>query len=328
MTAAKTMALVALALALATSRASADGIGTTFQWNSWNSQGNVVSAGFTEGASTPAPPAFTVTSSNLATTTPSFSTNTPAYSTTPPGSSSTTYDAFINMTSGNFMEAAGLTTGNPQPWYDSAQVAKVFGGTPNSQQQAAFTSEVLTDVQRVYANSGIPVTLTTNPSAPSAHMISVVSNTSTPSNAQAIGITDIGANGFDFIDKLTNFNTPDQLAQAVANNVAHELMHAFGVAVHYDQTGTHIDSAIASTALLTNPNATFSPQATQALLGLNFQNSTYNSLTGFQSSTPRQIDGDEVIAPQPIPEPATLALWGAALSGLALNRIRRSKTLA
>jgi hypothetical protein len=328
MSAAKPLAVVALILAAIAPPAAADGIGTTLQWNSWNAQGSSLAAGPSPGVSTSAPPAFTVTSSNLATTTPTFSTKSPAFSAPSPGSSATPYDAFINMTSGNFAEAGFLTTGNPQPWFDSAQVAKVFGGMPNTQQQAAFTSEVLADVQRVYANSGIPVTLTTNPSAPAAHMISVVSNASTASNPQAIGITDIGANGFDFIDKLTNFNTPDQLAQAVANNVAHELMHAFGVAVHYDQTGTHIDSAIASTALLTDPNATFSSQATQALLGLNFQNSTFNSLSGLQSNSPRSIDGDQVIDPQPIPEPATLALWVVTVGGLLHNRNRRNKSAA
>jgi hypothetical protein len=325
MSVAKTMALVALALALASRPATADGIGTTLEWNSWNSQGNFVLTTAIASANTASIPTYTVTSRNFATTTPQFSTKLPAYSTKPQGSSTTPYDAFINMTSGNFTESASLTSGSPQPWYDSPVVAKVFGGVPNTQQQAAFTSEVLNDVQRVYTNSGIPVTLTTDPNAQAAHTISVVSNVSNVSNSQAIGITDVGANGFSFIDKLTSFPTTDQLAQAVANNVSHELMHAFGVATHYDQTGTHIDSAVASPSLLTDPNATFSPQATQALLGRSFQDSTYNSLTGLQSSTPTQTDGDQVIVPQPVPEPATLALWIVAFGGLALNRVRRVK---
>jgi hypothetical protein len=42
----------------------------------------------------------------------------------------------------------------------------------------------------------------------------------------------VGGNGFSFIDKLSYATTPDQLAWAVAHNVAHELMHSFGVAIH------------------------------------------------------------------------------------------------
>ena len=76
----------------------------------------------------------------------------------------------------------------------------------------------------------------------------------------------IGNSGFGFIDNLNYAQSTDQLAWAVAHNISHELMHAFGVAVHHDQTGTYLDSATATWSLLIDPNTTFSPAAVQDIL--------------------------------------------------------------
>src|SRR5439155_15323318 len=95
--------------------------------------------------------------------------------------------------------------------------------------------------------------------------ISVVANTSFPSNPNAIGITDVGANGFSFIDKLNYASNPTDLAWAVAHNISHELMHAFGIGYHPDD-GVYVDAGTATWSTLADPNAQFGPSATQLLL--------------------------------------------------------------
>jgi hypothetical protein len=246
-------------------------------------------------------------------------------SASPTPAASSSYDAFINMTGSNFAEAGNLVSGTPQAWYNSPVVAQVFGGTPNAQQQADFTAKVLADTQQVYGLSGVPVKLTTDPTATAAHTMSVISGASYGQIPQAIGITDVGANGFSFIDKFTGLQTQDQLAMAVAHNVAHELMHSFGIAVHHDPTGNYIDSATATNALLTNPNATFSPAAVTDLLSQNFQQNSIAGLSGAQVSAGLHVDGDQVLA---VPEPTTIAMWTIALGGLVVARSRRFKSAA
>ena len=53
----------------------------------------------------------------------------------------------------------------------------------------------------------------------------------------------------------------DQLEWIVAHNLSHELMLAFGVGENYDHTGNYIDAPVANWAMMTSPNATFSPAA-------------------------------------------------------------------
>jgi hypothetical protein len=225
-------------------------------------------------------------------------------------------DALVLMTSGPFPDASGLTTGAPEPWYLSPSVIHVFGGVPNLQQQAAFTQAVLNDVEHTFQLSGMSPTITTNPYLPALHTISVVSNTSDPSNPGAIGITDVGANGFGFIDQLHYAQTPAELAWAISHNVAHELMHAFGIGSHPDQTGKFIDAGTTTWALLTSPSAQFSPSATQSLLA-----SQYGALSGSSGAhvsaellnpASTKVDGDEVL-PQAVAEPASAAIWVVAV---------------
>ncbi len=267
-------------------------------------------------------------------------------------SSSHTTAAFINFGNGPYSEAQTLTTGNPQAWYQSASVQSVFHGTPTATQQAAFTSEVLQVVQSTYNHSGLNISLTTDPTQNYAHTLSVVSGASYSGNGAAIGITDVGNDGFSFIDKFGQAKSPDELAKAIGNNIAHELMHAFGIAGHPDQTGTYIDAATANWSTLTGGQTTFSPQAAQLLAAQNFLNGPGKDftqgalgLTGLELLTEhhpvlcncpycqglrklKAAAGLSIGAASPVPEPTTVALWGFAATAALMvrRRTRRSTT--
>jgi hypothetical protein len=240
-------------------------------------------------------------------------------------SASQTYDAFINMGNSNFPELSQLTTGNPQAWYLSPSVTKVFGNAPpTADQPAAFSNEVLQDVQKTFQLAGLNPKITNDPTAAANHTISVVSGVSYGPNPNAIGITDVGNNGFGFIDKLSYASTPDELALAVAHNVSHELMHAFGIANHPDQTGTYIDAGTATWSLLTSPATTFSPDA--ASLIQNALNTQVAS-TGVLGKQSMQIDGDQEIL-NPVPEPATVLGWSLVAAGALYHRRKKATRLA
>jgi hypothetical protein len=248
--------------------------------------------------------------------------------TTPTASSSPSpVDAYINLGTGPYPEANSLTTGNPQAWYNSPAVVSAFGGTPTAQQEASFTQSVLSDIQHTFQISGLNISLTGDPNTTALHTLSEVSGASYPSNPGAIGITDVGNNGFGFIDKLAYATTPDQLAWAVAHNLSHELMHALGVANHPDTTGNYIDAASATWQLLTDPNAKFSPQAVQLLSQLLATGVSSNSLMapGAQLFRGMNIDGAELLA-TPVPEPSTIAIWTAAALWGTFTLRRRSRT--
>ncbi len=228
-------------------------------------------------------------------------------------------NAFLNFGSGNYAEANTLTTGGASSWLNSPVVQHVFGGTPTAAQQAAFQNQVVQDVQHTYGLGGLSVSLTTNPGVSAAHMISVVSGTQYGPNPNAIGITDVGHNGFDFIDKFSSAQNVSQLEWAVAHNISHELMHAFGIAIHHDQTGQYLDAASATWSQLTDPNFQFSAAAVADLATRNF-NANGGSLSSFGG---QGIDGDQMITPSPVPEPASVALWSVVgLGGWLVHRRR------
>ena len=233
----------------------------------------------------------------------------------PVQSASQTYDAFINMGTSNFPELSQLTTGNPQAWYLSPSVTKVFGNaTPTADQQTAFSNEVLQDVQKTFQLAGLNPKITNDPTAAANHTISVVSGVSYGPNPNAIGITDVGNNGFGFIDKLSYASTPMNSRSRSAHNVSHELMHAFGIAIHPDQTGNYIDAGTATWSLLTSPTTTFSPAAVSLIQSaLN----TSVASTGVLGKQSMQIDGDQEIL-NPVPEPTTVLGWSLVAAGAAL----------
>ncbi len=274
--------------------------------------------GFTLGQATVSGPSTTSSGSNTSVNlagsgstdssiTPSASTFTALSSVSTP--SQATYDAFINLGAGPYANASSLTTGNALPWYDSSPVIGLFGGQPTVQQRTDFDNVVLQRVEQTFKLSGVPITLTDDPKDFAAHTMSVVSNTVNPNLGNAIGMTNLGGNGFHFIDNsATAARSVDQLEWIVAHNVAHELMLAFGVPETHDQSGNTVNSTMGQLAMFLNPKATFSKGAVQDLLSKDFLAQDSLSLT----SSPQLID------PATVPEPTTLVLWGlGALTVLA-----------
>ena len=238
----------------------------------------------------------------------------------PPTPSSTpVYDASINFGGGSFLNAGSLTSGGAQAWYDSPKIAGLFGGQPSARQIASFDDTVLRRVEQTFALSGVPVSLTDNPTAQAAHTLSVVSNTVNSAIPNAIGMTNIGGNGFHFIDNSAPYaRSVDQLEWIVAHNVAHELMLAFGVPEVHDQSGQFIDSTTGSISMFLNPNATFSAGAAQDLLSRNF----------LQVNSSIMTNQAQLLNPAPTPEPTTVAAWGLMIGAVAVARQIRSRRIA
>lgn len=231
-----------------------------------------------------------------------------------------TADAYVDLGAGPYPDQSSVAAGSPQPWYDSSQVARLFGGTPTAQQQQAFDQAVMQQVQQTFQLSGISVSLTDNPNVSAPHTLSVVSNATSAPFPGAIGTTLLGQDGFSFIDvEAQAAQNIGQLETIVAHNVAHELMLAFGVGENYDKTGNYIDATSLNWATAINPNATFSAGAAQAIR---------TSLSAMDVAPVIQA-GPQEVSPQPVPEPMTAILWGlAATAGLAARhrRGRRDRT--
>ena len=237
-----------------------------------------------------------------------------AYSTTSIAAPPTTpvADAYVNLGTGPYPLASQITTGNAQPWYNSSQISSLFGGQqPSAQQISAFNSAVMQRVEQSFQLSGVSVNLTSNPSVPAAHTLSLVSNTSSNTSPGVIGMTQVGASGFSFIDQQAkSAQSLDQLEWIAAHNLSHELMLAFGVGENYDQTGNYIDARNATWAMMTSPDSTFSQAAAQALaLALSSNNTGTTGLNAAQ-----------LIDAQPVPEPTTVVCWLAGLSAAFLLR--------
>ncbi len=225
-------------------------------------------------------------------------------------------NAFLNLGAGPYPLQSTITTGNALPWYDSTQISSFFGGTPTAQQIQSFDSTVLQRVQQTFAQSGISVSLTTDPTVSALHTLSLVSNTAAASLSNAIGMTQLGESGFSFIDQIApNAQNLNQLEWIAAHNISHELMLAFGVGENYDQTGNYIDARNANWSMMVNPNATFSTAAAAAI----------NQALANQGSIGTTSLQDAQVLPPPIPEPSTVVLWTFATAGLVWYRSRRER---
>jgi hypothetical protein len=239
-------------------------------------------------------------------------------------------DAYLNMGDGDYPQAATLTSGSARPWYESQVVSRVFGGTPDSVERAAFTQTVVDRVQATYEKSGIALSLTADPAVSAAHTLSVVSGAQSPMNPDAIGVSDMGRNGFGFIDKLDYAQSVDELAWAVARNVSHELMHTFGT-VHHDQTGSYLDAAVTPWELLVDPETTFSSEAVADLLAKDFRTTGAGGTGLFTAAL--MVDHSKScdcgsctglsVSPIPVPELGALFIW--SLGGLAVMETQRRR---
>jgi hypothetical protein len=303
-------------------------------WSFWSSAGSTVTP-TTAAPQAPAPPPVPasdpIPQPLSASTAPSpisgnaplstFSTLSTSPSSLFPGEKA---DAFLNFGNGPYPDASLMTTGTAQPWYTSPVVEKYFGGVaPDAQQQADFTNTVLQRVEQTYQLSGgLAPKLTLDPSVPTNHTLSIVSGATYPGNPNAIGITNVGGNGFSFIDKLSYGSTLDDLEWAVAHNVSHELMHAFGVSQHDDQTGTFLDAATATWDLLKNPATRFSDAAIADIKARDFAPNSGGTASALE------LDGDLEIIASPVPEPTTWALWGLAASVALFQRRRQRRRKA
>ncbi len=225
-------------------------------------------------------------------------------------------DAFINLGNGPYPQASLITTGGAQPWYNSTGVATIFGGAPTLQQQQSFDAAILQRVQQTFAQSGVAISLTSDPNQAALHTLSLVSNTVSSSLPTAIGMTQVGANGFSFIDQsVKSAQSVDQLEWIVAHNISHELMLAFGVPENYDQTGKFVDARMASWSMMVSPSATFSPAAALAISqAIQTQENAVGGL------------GAQLVGPtaNAVPEPATWITWiVVATASLGFTRARR-----
>jgi hypothetical protein len=244
-----------------------------------------------------------------------------AVTTMPTAAPPTRDDAFINFGSGPYPEASKLIAGTPLPFFDSPVFTHFFGPNgPAPSDIANFEQEVLSTIKSTYNNAGLPITLTDNPATPAAHTISVVSGASYSGSPSAIGITDVGNNGFSFIDKLSGTQNVDQLATAVGHNISHELMHAFGIANHPEQTGPYVDAASSTLQTLSDPSTGFSPAAASLLSTLNFQAVGTSVLAGAQL----KVDGDQILigGATAVPEPSTVAIWALVGSLIIVHRLK------
>ena len=265
--------------------------------------------------------------------TPSL-TFTPTYAPAPlpaPVAPTTSYDAFVNFGTTSYGDAGPLASGTPQPWYLSDSVTKAYGHTPTAQEAQDFSATVLARVASTFANSGLTIRATDDPSAPAAHRLSVTSGVWATANPNAAGITSLGHDGLSFIDKLAYAKSPDELEWAVAHNVAHELMHAFGGTHHMTPDGTNLDAPVADWSTLIDPNTRFSAESVSEMSGhLHDGSAAGGSLAAQELAHPPgctcPLCQGLRLDVAPVPEPATMILWGslAGIAGIVRSRTRRA----
>ncbi|QDV33922.1 hypothetical protein [Tautonia plasticadhaerens] len=253
---------------------------------------------------------------------------TPRPASPPPPTPEEPADAYLNFSDGPFPAAESLAEGEPAAWHRSPVVSDLLGRAPNAQEQQGFKADVVAKVEDRFRSSGIDVDLISEP-GPASHTLSVVSGALAKDNTQAIGLADIGGDGFTFLD---NFDTAaidsvDDLETAVANNISHELMHTFGVDFHHE-SGETIDSGTIPWDLLTDEDLAFSGDAVALLSSADFQGRWDDlTLAGAQLPSHGQGCSCHPNGAHATPEPATLAMWAITLLGASWSgrRWRRAR---
>lgn len=242
-------------------------------------------------------------------------------------------DAFLNFGTGSFSREQDLTAGDARSWFTGANVEHVFGGRqPDAAQQAEFSRKVLDEVNANFQASGIGPKITLDPNIKADHALSIVNGTAIgedPATSTIIGLTEVGGDGFSFLNHLGTAKDANELAVMLSRNITHELMHAFGVGSHPDQTGQYIDSAVAASDLLTRDVARLSPEAVQRIISADasFGDGTSAYSQSYPEGNPNHCSScrraAQVRAAQTVPEPTTVAFWG--LAGVAAVAYRRRR---
>ena len=107
------------------------------------------------------------------------------------------------------------------------------------------------------------------------------------------GSPTVGANGFSFIDKFGGVQSEADLATAIGHNLAHELMHAFGIANHPEQTGPYVDAAIHQPG---EPRSTPAPDSAPRPPSLLSTPRLFRpSARSVEAAGAQKIDGDQVL---------------------------------
>ncbi len=353
----KSLALGFTLILLVCPMVSADSMrGVTWSWHRWTTEHN--NGVISNAAPTPAPapaalPVAAAPSTELLLTVaaPSYAAPAPAptftaqtYHYVPPAPTQApvpvgSADALVNLSDGGFASSDILSGAQPKAWYLSPVVSNLYGGVPNDQQKADFSNAVLQRVNDTFHASGLNPIITNDPTVSASHTLSVASNVSLSDSPGTIGLTDVGHSGFTFIDQLGSAKSLDQLQTVIAKNVSHELMHAFGIGIHPDQTGQFIDSGTVSFDVLSQQAAKFSDQAAADILATQYGSIPFGSTSlGSQVMTPGHgspctcascSGARQMLAAQTVPEPATILVWSiAAMGGLVLSRTRGTMKVA
>jgi hypothetical protein len=255
------------------------------------------------------------------------------------------YNAYVNFDGLTYPDAPGLiNVGAIAPWYSSPALTRFYGGhVPGIEDRQTFTQGVFEKVRQIFDSSGLQrVSLTSSPTDRAGHTISVISGASYDGSGDILGMTYTGGSGFSFLDNFQHLtiDSAETLELALAKNIAHELMHAFG-GDHVHGMGPSIDVAHTTWESLTSrspESMRFSSEAagnisavldgTQSLASLGLASGERIKLahrigcdcTGCGASA------QTVISPQPVPEPSTFLFGAVAILGAVVwhRRGRRS----